>query len=393
MQDKDSLIEKLAAANKLRAAGVTTPVSSPAISSQNSKLASNHAPAPPAFLTKEGAASLFGLSSQSVEVPHTKEPLKPTTVVPAPTHDELLAEIQKLELLSDKKEVPEPVTVMATSAETNAANLPKVAQIKPSWRSWLLPLGVALAGIACVSVLPKSEQLPPVAAKPAVIQKAVVQKGEVTGAVSSPTIAKSTVEPSAVLPSMPAAMPVTAAATTVVAATPASAVVPEVITPPTVLARPNEPVAVKVTATPSTKSPALAKRQAEEAILSAKKIVPASQVAPKVNKNSTDKSQQADRKVTHNTSSNHLDLPKVPVVAVAAVPAAVLAPVISAPKAIAKGPDQCAGLSGMAADQCRQCHDFSFIRRLSCEGQIRVKYCEGREGMIRECPVQVDKRH
>jgi hypothetical protein len=390
MQDKDSLIEKLAAANKLRGAGVSTPASTSAVSSQTSKLASNHAPAPPAFLTKEGAASLFGLSSQPVDVQHTKEPLKPTTVAPAPTHDELLAEIQKLELLSDKKEVPEPVTVMATSAETNAANLPKVAQIKPSWRSWLLPLGVALAGIACVSVLPKSEQLPPVAAKPAVIQKAVAHKGEVTGAVSSPTIAKSKVEPSAVLPAMSAT---TAAATTVVAATPASAVVPEVITPPTVLARPNEPVAVKVTATPSTKSPALAKRQAEEAILSAKKIVPASQVAPKVNKNSTDKTQQADRKVTHSTSSNHLDLPKVPVVAVAAMPAAMLAPVIAAPKAVAKGPDQCAGLSGMAADQCRQCHDFSFIRRLSCEGQIRVKYCEGREGMIRECPIQVDKRH
>ncbi len=391
MQDKDSLIEKLAAANKLKAASaVNTPASSSGGSTHKSSSSGSHAPAPPAFLTKEGAASLFGLSSQpaAAKTPVTHEiaePAKPTFIAPAPTHDELLREIQKLERLGDKKESPEPITVMATSAEAATVKAVKTPSVKPSWRSWLLPRGVALAGIACISVLPKSAEMPQVASKPAVIQKVAVQKGDVSGVVSAPVVSQAAtpviaavLEPKTPEPAKPNAV--------------AAAIEPAPTPPPTVLARPNEPVAVKVTATPSNKSPAVAKKQAEEAIASAKKVVPPKTVAPKINKNTNDKNSQADQRVAHGNGHNSLDVPRVPVMAVAAVPAAAMAPVISS-KAVAKGPDQCAGMTGMAADQCRQCHDFSFIRRLSCEGQIRVKYCEGREGMTRECPLQVDKRH
>ncbi len=395
MQDKDSLIEKLAAANKLAAAASstalpTTPANIPSVRATektDSPVAKNGtaAPTPPSFLTKEGASSLFGVSSRQADaavIPQaqtlsspvvssaTAVTAAPPTIAPSPSHDDLLREIQKIELLSEK-----PSIVTESAPITLQKQAVKEPGVVPTWRSWLWPVAVAFAGIACISMLPKHVDLPleapNVAVSPATVQARATQ-------IAIDNEAKQT----AAAPAIASTGSVSGAITPVVDAKPDPDVAKVAAVPTEFVVRPTV-APQKVQVKSSASDAVAAKRQAELAIASAKQSVPA-RAAPvnrPVRQGSGD---------TH-ASAGHSDLPRVPVVAVAA-PVAAAVPMVVPKAAIAKGPDQCAGLTGMVGEQCRKCSDFSFIRRLSCEGQIRVKYCDGREGMTNDCPP-VFNRH
>jgi hypothetical protein len=405
----DSLIEKLAAANKLKAAPVERHV-------QASKVS---AATPPAFLTKESAQSLFGLKTpvqfeptiivNAAEEPDNyarllvSEPASEVTeleatssqsgeklaaLAPTPTHEELLKEIQKLELLGDKKQTPEPVVELVTATE--AARATQVTG--PSWRSWLMPIAVAFAGIACISILPKAPDMPDPAMKPAAVQNLAQKPPSIStssvvpasgGTISSKpnaevaaTVAESTPAPVA------AAQPtVTSTAVEVVPTAKISSAAAEA---PNFVVRKTETTAKKVPVQKKATDPITAKQKAEEAVALARAS------APKTVQSKNPKTQAFDNHA-HSAVANN-ELPKVPVVALA-TPAAVVAPVVASNPSIVKGSDQCTGMIGMAAAQCRQCSTLSFLRRLSCEGQVRVKYCEGREGMVSDCPMAYDTKH
>jgi hypothetical protein len=455
MQDKDSLIEKLAAANKLQAGG--------SAGAQQASKTAIPAPNPPAFLTKDSASSLFGLSkregapvaadsfSPAVPLPEStvltvpavssnstpplidmsgllqskpKDDLTSASepkwaamqVAPAPSHDDLLREIQKLEMLSDARDQAsafdlKPITPKAQypdfHPEADAASsvpselvmpvttapipvMPTDTTPKPTtksnWRSWLMPVAVAIAGIASISILPKSAEIPPVPpqvvqAKPAAAQKVVapvIATAPSTMTVSGQVQAATQAAPQVTAEKPPENASIESQAVKTVGVLVASNVPSPVLSSDAVKAS-----AAKAQVTKNSAPTAGAKQRAETAIAAARKTVSSKPV--------THKSGRAGGADTHTGNvSAALDIPRIPVVAVAA-PAAMAAPVVVPKPAIAKGPDQCVGLSGMAADQCRQCSSYSFVRRLSCEGQIRVKYCEGREGMTRECPTVIDK--